>query len=463
MTDKQLRSERRKRILARARENTFKTFLRISSNGGLLLLCVGFIALVWANSPLQGLYQYVFEKLHISFSVNTFTIDMHTLHWINDGLMAIFFFMVGLEIKREMFAGELANLKVATLPIFGAIGGMIVPIIIYSCFGLSGESARGWGIPMATDIAFSIGILTLLGKRVPLNLKIFLTALAIVDDLGAVLVIAIFYTTEIQWVYLLSGLALIGVLMILNRRHYKKLHIFLVIGMVVWWLFLQSGIHATIAGVLVAFTIPMRTHVKSTAFVEGISETLHKFDNIKEGKRGSVVLSQEQVNAVDTIHYLSHSVQSPLQYLENSLHKFVNYIIMPLFALANSGVILYSFSGEQPELVSLVTFAIAMSLFAGKTIGIAFFSWIAVQLRLADKPEGTSWRTMIGMGMMGGIGFTMSLFIAGLAFTDHDILSQAKLGIFIGSILSGVCGYIFLRWSLSKDQKETSLNDEANN
>lgn len=445
---------RHKRILARARENTFKTFLRISSNGGLMLLCVGFIALLWANSPLQSLYNYIFEVFHINISVNSFSIDMHTLHWINDGLMAIFFFMVGLEIKREIFAGELSDLKVATLPIFGAVGGMVVPIVLYSCFGITGEGARGWGIPMATDIAFSIGILTLLGKRVPLTLKIFLTALAIVDDLGAVLVIALFYTTQIEWTYLLVGLALVGVLIVLNLRHYEKLPLFLLIGVVVWWLFLQSGIHATIAGVLVAFTIPMRTRIKSLAFVEGIEQTLHKFDTIKEGRRNSVVLSHEQMEAIDTIDYLAQSVQSPLQYLENSLHKFVNYFVLPLFALANSGVILYNFAGEQPELISLVTIAIALSLFLGKTIGIAFFSWLAVRMRLANKPEGTSWRTMIGMGMMGGIGFTMSLFIAGLAFDDPDILAQAKLGIFIGSMLSGVGGYLFLKWSLAKDEKE---------
>ena len=264
------------------------TFKKYVNSSVILILCT-ILALICANIPVVKDWYFSLWQHPVSLSIGNFNFFSHNGHTmnvgqvINDFLMAIFFLSVGLEIKREIRVGELSTREKALLPIIGACGGMAIPVVIFwlVCPG-DPVMQRGLAIPMATDIAFSIGILTLLGKRVPLNLKIFLTALAIVDDLGAVLVIAIFYTTEIQWVYLLSGLALIGVLMILNRRHYKKLHIFLVIGMVVWWLFLQSGIHATIAGVLVAFTIPMRTHVKSTAFVEGISETLHKFDNIKE-------------------------------------------------------------------------------------------------------------------------------------------------------------------------------------
>lgn len=452
----------KKSILERACELPIKTFMRISSNGGLMLLSVAILALIWANSPWQDLYTWFFEKFHVKLSVNDFAIDMHMLHWINDGLMTIFFFMVGMEIKREMLAGELSDIKVATLPIFGAVGGMVVPVIIYKLFGMEGEAANGWGIPMATDIAFSIGILSLLGNRVSLSLKVFLTALAIVDDLGAVLVIAIFYTSEIAWMYLLIGLGLFLFLLILNRCGVSMPMIYVAVGIVIWWFFLQSGIHATISGVLVAFTIPMRNRIDTVAFAEGVSANLPSLQNLKYGHRNTVVLTDEQMHAIDKIGALSTNMVSPLQYMEHSLQRFVNYVVLPLFALSNSGIILYSFSGAQHGLVSLVTFAIAVSLFLGKTIGIASFSWLAVKLKLADKPAGSSWHTMIGMGMMGGIGFTMSLFIATLAFKDPNILAQAKLGIFIGSIFSGVVGYYYLKSSVAADEKANAAAKGSN-
>lgn len=444
----------RRRNIEKAFERPFKTFERISSNGGLMLLCVGAIALIWANSPFQDLYTYIFEEFHINFSVNDFSINMHTIHWINDGLMALFFLMAGLEIKREMLAGELSNIKMAILPIFAAVGGMVVPIFFYKIFGMDGEAAAGWGTPMATDIAFSIGILSLLGDRVPLSLKIFLTALAIVDDLGGVLVIAIFYTSQINAAYLLAALGIFAILLVLNNVFdVGRLHIYLMAGLVIWWLLLQSGVHSTIAGVLTAFAIPMRTTLKSGDFVGGIHEVLPRFSNIQSGRNSTVLLNQGQISAARTIHNLTKNVISPLQYLENSLHEFVNYVVLPLFAISNSGVIVYNYAGEQPQIFSIVTVAIAFSLFAGKTIGISLFSWLAVKLNLAEKPHGSSWHTMIGMGMMGGIGFTMSLFVASLAFSDPDILTQAKLGIFIGSTLSGVAGYFYLRWSIADDEK----------
>ena len=421
-----------------------------------MLLCVGAIALIWANSPLQNLYNYIFEEFSIKLSINELVIDMHTIHWINDGLMTIFFLMAGLEIKREMVAGELSDIKSAILPIFAAVGGMIVPILIYKCFGFDGEAANGWGTPMATDIAFSIGILSLLGNKVPLSLKVFLTALAIVDDLGGVLVIAIFYTSNIQTLYLFSALALFALLLILNIVfNVGRLHVYLFTGIVIWWLLLQSGVHSTIAGVLTALAIPMRTHLRSTEFVYGIKDVLPCFENVKTIRNNVVVLDSEQINGAHTIHHLVKNVQSPLQYVENSLHEFVNYVVLPLFAISNSGVIIYNYyADEQPEVFSIVTVAIALSLFLGKTIGISLFSWIAVKLHLAEKPEGSSWHTMIGMGMMGGIGFTMSIFVASLAFSDPAILTQAKLGIFMGSTFSGVVGYFYLRWSIALDERE---------
>lgn len=437
--------------LSEAKESPLKKFLRISSNGGMMLLFVGIIALLWANSPWQDIYTFVFEECHMGFSFNDAELNLHLLHWINDGLMAIFFLMVGMEIKRELYCGELSNLKDAALPIFGAIGGMVVPMLIYMSFGLGDNAAHGWGIPMATDIAFSIGILSLLGNRVPLVLKVFLTALAIVDDLGGVLVIAMFYTQTIQWTYLLIGLGLVALLFVCNYLCVYRLTVYLVVGVIVWWFFLQSGIHSTIAGVLVAFTIPMRTRIESSAFVDGVREALPKFDSFRKGVMKSVVLSQEQLQSMTSIYRLSRSVASPLQFLESKLHKLVNYIVLPLFALSNSGVMLYNFAGEQPELMSMVTVAVAASLFVGKTVGISLFSWLAVRMGFASKPHGVSWHSMIGVAMMGGIGFTMSLFISSLAFSDPDVVAQAKLGIFIGSILSGFFAYQYLRLSLKKD------------
>ncbi len=473
MRKSSMRRKRRRVALEQAFERPFRTFERISSNGGLMLLFVGTIALIWANSPLQELYTYLMEEFHVSISLESdaggFGVGMHSIHWINDGLMTLFFLMAGLEIKREMLAGELANFKQAILPIFAAVGGMVVPIIIYKLFSfdMSAEAIGGWGIPMATDIAFSIGILSLLGDRVPLSLKVFLTALAIVDDLGGVMVIALFYTSQINFTYLAIALAFFGVLSILNLVfNVEKLHPYLIIGCIIWYFMLQSGIHSTIAGVLVAITIPLRTKITSTAFIDGIQEVLPRLSVLKkgnkEGRFTTVVLNEEQVDGVRTIHNLVKNVQSPLQFLENSLHEVVNYFVLPLFAIANSGVIVYNYASDiQPELFSIVTVAIAVSLFVGKTVGITLFSWFAVKLKLADKPTGSSWHTMMGMGMMGGIGFTMSLFIASLAFVDPDVLTQAKLGIFIGSTLSGVCGYFYLRYSISRDEKNNAQSIPA--
>lgn len=442
-------------------QRSTKSFIKMASNGGMMLMIVGIIALVWANSPLQEWYEWLFEHFDIRVAVNEFSIDMHFIHWINDALMAIFFLMVGLEIKREIYAGELSNFKVAALPIFAAAGGMLVPMCIYKMFGFEGELARGWGIPMATDIAFSIGILTLLGKRVPLVLKVFLTALAIVDDLGAVLVIAIFYTTELNLTCLGIGLGLVALLLVLNLMHCEFPPIYMIIGAVVWYMFLKSGIHATFAGVLVAFTIPMRQRMPVDKFVDGVTELLPNIGEPKRGKNNSVVLDEKQLHAVETIAKMSGDIKSPLQILETMLHRFVNFFVLPLFALANSGIIFYHFKGANDvELFSTVTVAVALSLFVGKTIGISLFSWIACKMGLAAKPARSSWTTFVGLGMMGGIGFTMSLFITTLAFHDPAVLSQAKLGIYIGSILAGVCGYHFLKWSLARDEQKYGKYEE---
>ncbi len=441
---------KREKLRILAFETPMKAFLRIMSNGGLLLMVTTLIALVWANSPWQDWYHQLFEKTHFSIGINGQVLDMHLLHWINDGLMAIFFFVVGLEIKREMMAGELNHIKIAALPLIAAFGGMVVPMFIYMMFGFDGEASRGWGISMATDIAFSIGILTMLGKRVPLSLKVFLTALAIVDDLGAVLVIAVFYTTQINWLFLIIALALVSVLIIANYLNIRFLWLYLSVGAIIWLLFLHSGVHATIAGVVVALTIPVRPSIDSEYFIHTIKKILGRFNLLSKDAHNNVVLSHEQIAAIDHIQSLSNEVQSPLQFAEHSMHKFINYVVLPLFALANAGIVLVNFgsSDHQTAQFTTISVALAISLVLGKVIGISLFSWLAVFFRLAQKPKGASWMAIIGVSFLGGIGFTMSLFIASLAFPSAAILAEAKLGIFAGSLIAGTIGFFMLKRTL---------------
>lgn len=374
-----------------------KQFFEADSASGITLLVFLVISLLIANSPwgpgFESLlaHQIGFEtpQVHLKYSV---------LLWINDGLMALFFLMVGIEIKQELTHGQLSSAKKASLPIFAALGGMLIPAGFYALFNAGTETAHGWGIPMATDIAFAIGILSLLGKRVPIALKVFLTALAIVDDLGAILVIAIFYTTELHATYLLYALGIFAVMMFLNRLGFKSIWLYLIPGLFMWYFIHHSGIHATIAGVLTAMTIP-----------------------IKGGKRG----------------------YSPIQTVEHAISTPVNFIIMPLFALANTNIRFES--GMMEGLASPLGMGIIAGLFIGKPIGITLFSWISVKLGLSELPKGTKWSQVLAIGLMGGIGFTMSIFIALLSFSDLYHQTEAKFAILVASALSGVIGYIILR------------------
>ncbi len=437
----------------------FERFLEFISKGSILLIFAAAAAVIWANvSPVS--YDH-FWHAYFTLDATVFTVKMSILHWINDGLMAIFFFVVGLEIKREFLAGEMSSVQQASFPIVAALGGMIVPVIIFKFFGLQGEAANGWGIPMATDIAFSLGVLAILGKRVPLSLKVFLTALAIVDDLGAILIIALFYGGDLDWMSLFIAFSLLAILFVANRMNIQDLRLYTFIGFIVWYFFLMSGvngpgtgIHATIAGVLVAFTIPARPKVKSADFITGIKQVLLRFDSASK-KNSKLVLSHEQLSVINEVEYSVKEVQSPLQYIENQFHGFVNLVILPLFAFANAGVTLFAHTGGGVIFTSL-SFAIVISLVAGKTIGIILFSWLAVRFRLAIKPRKSSWLSFTGLGILGGIGFTMSIFIAGLAYESELLLNQAKIGIFIASILAGVVGYFLLRYSLKKDEEKVS-------
>ncbi len=436
----------------------FERFLEFISKGSVLLIFAAVAAVIWANTNPSS---YVhFWHTYFTVDASIFSVKMSVLHWINDGLMAIFFFVVGLEIKREFLAGEMSSVRQASFPIVAAFGGMIVPVIIFELFNLHGEAADGWGIPMATDIAFSLGVLAILGKRVPLSLKVFLTALAIVDDLGAILIIALFYGGNLNWISLMIALGLLGILVIANRMKVQDLRLYTFIGFIVWYFFLMSGVngpgtglHATIAGVLVAFTIPARPKIKAVDFIKGIRQILHRFDDVSK-KNDKLVLSHEQLSVINDVEYSVMEVQSPLQHIENQFHGVVNLIILPLFAFANAGLTLLS--GTGGFIFTTVSFAIAISLIIGKTVGIVLFSWLAVKFKIAIKPKTSSWLSFTGLGILGGIGFTMSIFIASLAYQSEMLLNQAKIGIFIASIFAGVTGYFLLKYSLKKDESNVS-------
>lgn len=428
----------------------FQKYLNTLANTGIFLMIATVIALIWANSPFAHYYEELWHHTYFEIGFSNFNLDKHLIHWINDGLMAIFFFVVGLEIKRELVAGELNTVKKASLPFFAALGGMIVPIIIYLSFGLTGESSRGWGIPMATDIAFSIGVLAMLGSRVPISVKVFLTALAIVDDLGAVMVIAFFYTSSINWTYLIIALVLVAILFAYNKLQGYNLWTYTGFGLAIWVLFLGSGVHATIAGVLVAFTIPVYPKVRLKEFIPRIENSFQKYsDDLNKGNE--TVLNHTQFDAIAQVNSLSRKVQSPLQHIEHDLSRWVNYLILPIFALANAGVVLYDESAVAvDDSITMLGYSIATSLVLGKVIGIFLFTWLAVKLKLAAKPDNVSWTSFIGLGFLGGIGFTMSMFIATLAFDSSQVLNSAKIGIFAGSVLAGVVGYVILKISLKK-------------
>ena len=424
----------------------FQRFFQIEASGGIVLMVFTIIALFWANSPWAESYKELWHtKLTIGLGSFKLSKDLH--HWINDGLMAIFFFVVGLEIKRELLAGELSSIKQASLPIAAAIGGMVLPALIFVTVNQNPETELGWGIPMATDIAFSLGILSLLGKRVPLSLKVFLVAFAIVDDLGAVMIIALFYSQQIYWTYLLIGLSLIILLIIFNKLEIISVHPYMAVGWVIWFLFLKSGIHPTIAGVLIAFTIPVNRTINLKTFRTHMQENLDFFFKTND-KNNKITLSHEQLAAISNMDDRLFHVQSPVQRLEHELHGFVTYIVMPIFALANAGVVL---KGAQfSDIFSNVSGVIELSLVVGKVLGVFVFSWLSVKLGLAALPPNVKWKHILGLGFLGGMGFTMSLFIANLAFTSEALLNPAKIGILAGSLIAGIVGYFSLYYTLEK-------------
>jgi len=418
----------------------FALFAKQASAGGIVLLACAVVALLWANSPLS---EYYFRLWSIPVEVrfgNLVDIDKPLLLWINDGLMAVFFFLVGMEIKRELLVGELRSPRKAMLPMAAAVGGMVVPALIYASLNWGTPEIRGWGIPMATDIAFALGALALLGTRAPLALKVFLTALAIVDDLGAVLVIALFYTENLKVNALLYSLLFWGAMIAMNRLGVRNALIYFLVSLGMWFFMLKSGVHATVAGVLGAFAIPVRSRIDPELFIARVREYLNQFDQPTAER--TIILSPEQQSAVEAIERESLRVQSPLQRLEHQLHYFVAFFVMPVFALANAGVALGGEGGLN--WTSRVIWGIALGLLVGKPLGITLFSWLAVRLGLAQLPQGINFVHIVGVGFLAGIGFTMALFIGGLAFRG-DELNYAKLGILSGSALAGAIGFMMLR------------------
>ncbi len=416
-------------------------FISNSTTSGILLFASAIIALILANSPLKDAYHHFWEQT-FTIGFSDFTVSKSLHHWINDGLMSVFFFVVGLELKREIMGGELSKPKDAILPIFAALGGMIIPALLYWLLNTTGEASYGWGIPMATDIAFALGILYLLGDRVPISLKVFLTALAIVDDLGAVMVIAFFYTSDISTISLLVGGAFFAVLLLANILGIRSTVFYGIVGIGgLWMAFLLSGIHATIAGVIAALTIPANVKIEDKSFVKKMNDLTNEFENTTPNNVS--LITSDQLHILDKIRRYSKAAMTPLQRLEHGMHPLVGYVVMPIFALANAGI---TFSGSfSDNLSSNISLGVILGLVLGKFIGIVGFSKILIKLKLAVLPEGVNWRQIYGAAMLAGIGFTMSLFITDLAFEDSDYILQAKIGIFVASLLCGIGGYLTLR------------------
>jgi NhaA family Na+:H+ antiporter len=427
----------------------FQEFIKLEASGGILLFLCTLIALVWANSSWSDSYFDLWQT-RIKIGLGGFELNKPLILWINDGLMAMFFFVVGLEIKREILVGELSSPKQAALPIAAALGGMVIPAILYLALNTGKAGASGWGIPMATDIAFALGALALLGKRVPIALKVFLTSIAIVDDIGAVLVIALFYTSQIYWSNLAVGAVFLLALLFANRTGVRNPLLYALLGIGGLWLaFLMSGVHATIAGVLAAMTIPAGIPIGKAKFLEIGRHHLDEFEGAAEG---NMLTSKKQRKAAEAIESASKLVQSPLQRLEQALHPWAIFGVMPIFALANAGV---TFDGSLTQaLTNPVTLGIVLGLVVGKQVGITLFSWIAVRSGFATLPSGIKWRQIYGVGWLAGIGFTMSLFIAGLAFEDAQLLSVAKFGILTSSFIAGVVGWIILRRNSSLNKRD---------
>jgi len=424
--------------------------------GSALLMVASVSAIIIANSVFSKAYE---QWLHmdIALSLGGYRVSHSLLRWINDGLMALFFFTVGLEIKREVLVGELASTKMALFPVVAAAGGMLVPGLIYTFFNYGRPGMAGWGIPVATDIAFALGAIFLLGSRLPVGLKVFLTAFAIADDLGAVLIIAVFYTKSIVTPYLLAGGVCLLILLIANLLWIRWLPFYMVMGFLTWVCAMGSGIHATVAGIVVAMLVPARGKYDFIRFTRKIEQIVArmKTNRLTDGYWFSIFLKPQHLNAVQDLELACHDVVTPLQRLEHALHPWVVFIILPVFAFFNAGLSLHQMPLARAA-IHPITLGCALGLFVGKPVGIILASYIAVRTGVATLPSNVRWAHILGAGMLGGIGFTMSLFIAELSFVDAQFLNYSKLGVLSGSILSAGAGLVFLgvtAWRSRSDQE----------
>lgn len=422
----------------------FQKFVKIESFSGLLLLLTTIIALVWANSSFGDIYSELWQY-DIGIVTDSFEFKKPLILWINDGLMAIFFFLIGLEIKRELMIGELDSMKKIAFPLVGALGGMLVPVVIFLVLNQNPDTIKGWGIPMATDIAFSLAVLNVLGKRVPLSLKIFLTAFAIVDDIGAVLVIALFYSGSINMTLLLIALLLLGVLYVFSFKGFYSSYVFFFFGTIIWFLFLKSGIHPTVAGILMAFSVPIRQKIDTSTFLVQLEMVYKDIKNASILEKP--ILSNEQIEYIDDLEDWASQFQSPLQHLEHNLHGWVAYFIIPIFALANAGVLIDSSAYIDAALVTNIVICLVL----GKGFGITSLVILAKKLKWIEVPSDISVKQIIGVAFLAGIGFTMAIFIASLAFASTpEFIDSAKIGILIGSFISAIIGYLILRMDSKK-------------
>lgn len=421
--------------------HTIERFIKDESFSGVLLFIATIAAVIVANSALSESY-FALWNMALGVTLGGHTISMDLMHWINDGLMALFFLMVGLEIKRELLIGELSSVQKASFPIIAAIGGMAIPALVYVSFNM--DDPKGFGIPMATDIAFALGILMLLGKKVNPALKLFLVALAVVDDLGAVIVVATVYTSEIHAEYFLHAGLVYALIWILNLKKVTMLMPYLLLGIALWIFIHSIGVHATIAGVLLAFAIPISSKVDEKEFIESTNESVKEFE---EHMDSIPILNHHQIDALEDIAYNYDKVQNPLVKLEHQLHGLSAFFIMPLFAFSNAGVIL-DFSAVSQNL--MIVLGVVFGLIIGKPIGIVGFTYLAQKLKLVKKPDDLGWDEIIAVGFLGGIGFTMSIFITQLAFLDQSVIAAVKLGIFFASFIAGIIGVVLILKAYNK-------------
>ena len=425
--------------LVNALRKPIHSFIHTEEIGAIILLLGAVAALGWVNSPWSDTYED-FWHTHIAFDIHIFAISEDLKHLVNDGLMAVFFFLVGLEIRRELRNGELSTFRKAALPAFAAVGGMVVPAAIYLLFNRSGDAAAGWGIPMATDIAFALGVLALVGKHIPTELRVFLLGLAVVDDLGAIAVIAAFYTETIDWLHLGMAVVTFGVIWTFFRIGVRSIGFYIILSVLMWQFLLESGIHATLAGVALALIVPCEPDLQRKDYTKAIEPQLHDFNLAVEA--GDTERAQ---TIAERIEALTRGTQGPMERIETIIHPWVSFAVLPLFALANAGIVFNSDTLSE-AVNSPITLGIAAALLAGKVVGIVGMSWLAVKLGIGQLPSTVHWVHVLGVGFLAGIGFTVAIFVSGIAFDNHELIDLSKMGIFAASLIAGVAGYLFLRF-----------------